>query len=107
MRIIFEDLVEGGGRIVLPQHARAVLAHSPEDPEIRGRCSRVAWLLAKAGTGAQVAVDDRGRLYLPAWLRQACATGAVGTLSGDSAVLVASTGLLDGLGDLLTRGSGD
>lgn len=90
------------GRVILPGHARQALARSPGDPKVRARAARVTWVLAKGGTGAQTSVDARGRVYLPAWLRPACSSGAlVGTRSTDGLVVVCSTGVLDAFGDRL------
>jgi hypothetical protein len=51
-----------------------------------------------------VVIDVRGRLRLPAWLRLAAdATGTVlvGRRTNPGVVVVAGTGVLDGIGDLL------
>jgi hypothetical protein len=64
----------------------------------------VAFLLRPDGPGAAVAIDGRGRVRLPAWLRGAAlAAGGVvvGVRRDPALVVVAPTGVLDGVGDLL------
>ena len=69
-----------------------------------GTCHRLAFLLRPAGPGAEVAIDGRGRVRLPAWRRAvAHATGGVliGTRRSPAVVVVAPTSVFEGVGDLL------
>jgi hypothetical protein len=93
--------VEPTSRIILPAEARAILGVVGT---ARGTCNRVAFLLRPDGPGAEVAIDGRGRVRLPAWLRAAAhATGGVlvGTRRSPAVVVVAPTSVFDGVGDLL------
>jgi hypothetical protein len=93
--------VEPTSRVVLPAQARALLGVAGA---IHGSCNRVAFLLTPDGPGAEVAIDGRGRVRLPAWLRAAAqaADGVlVGTRSDPALVVVAPVGVLDPVGDLL------
>jgi hypothetical protein len=93
--------VEPSCRVVLRGEARVVLGAASE---VRGACNRVAFLLRPDGPGAAVVIDGRGRVRLPAWLRGA-ALAAGGVLVGirrdPALVVVAPTGVLDGVGDIL------
>ena len=97
--------VEATGRLVLPAEARAALGATTGRPSpVRGGCNRVALVLRSDGAGAVIAADRRGRLRLPVWLRRAAAGSGsllVGTRLGRPMVVIASTGVLDGLGDAL------
>lgn len=100
--------VEDVGRIVLPVPARRALGlRSGNALEIRGRSHRVALILRRSGDdggGVPMGVDGRGRLSLPAWLRQATAASGsvlVGTCADPVLVVVTPVGVLDGLGSRL------
>lgn len=89
------------GRIALPPDARQALAWIPGDTvEVHGRFGRLALVLRRDGAGVALAVDGRGRLYLPVWLRRTDAL-LVGTRADRQLVVVAPVGVLDGIGDLL------
>jgi hypothetical protein len=93
--------VEPTSRVVLRAEARAVLGMART---AWGACNRVAFLLRPDGPGAEVAIDGRGRVRLPAWLRAAAhATGGVlvGSRPEPAVVVVAPTSVLDGVGALL------
>jgi bifunctional DNA-binding transcriptional regulator/antitoxin component of YhaV-PrlF toxin-antitoxin module len=97
--------VEATGRLVLPAEARSALGATSGQPSaVRGGCNRVALVLRTDGAGAVIVVDRRGRLRLPVWLRRAAAGSGsllVGTRHARPMVVIASTGVLDGLGDTL------
>jgi len=98
--------LEQTGRIRLPTTAQDVLEVG-SGGSVRGRSSRLALVLAKEAPGAAMAVDGRGRLYVPVWLRQAAAESRallVGTHIDPAVVVVAGVGVLDGIGDLLAGG---
>lgn len=64
-------------------------------------------MLRVEGRGRRITVDRRGRLYVPAWLRQGARTWLlVGTQAAASIVVVAPRSLLDGLGDRLLGEAG-
>lgn len=89
------------GRIALPAEARDALGWSPgETVDVRGRSNRLALVLRCDGAGVALAVDGRGRLYLPVWLRRPDAL-LVGTRIDRPLVVIAPVGVLDGIGDLL------
>ena len=96
--------VELTSRIVLPADAREVLGTAVA---VRGWCNRVALVITPDGPGAEVAIDGRGRLRLPTWLRDgehAAGGVLVGTRNDPAAVVVAPTGVLDAVGNLLLEG---
>ena len=71
-----------------------------------GGCHRVAMVLQRDGGGAPMVVDGRGRLSVPAWLRQGPgASMVVGTRYDAPVVVVAPSTVLDRLGDLLAGSS--
>jgi hypothetical protein len=98
--------VEAQGRLRLPPAARAVLdVADGESTVVRAFVNRVALVLRREGNGAVLAVDGRGRLPLPVWLRHTAPGGlAVVGAQADPVcpvVVVGSTRILDGLGDVL------
>jgi hypothetical protein len=98
--------IEAQGRLRLPAAARAALdATGGTSTRVRSISGGVALVLRLDGTGGgvTVTVDGRGRLRLPVWLRQAAPEGlvVVGTRDDPAGVVVASTRVLDGLGELL------
>jgi len=108
--------VDPGGRVRLPPPARRALG-AETGGVIARAAARGAVLVVRASgdvAGVPVAVDGRGRVSLPAWWRRACAGGAcavatrtgTGEAAGDAAgegalVMLAPTGVLDGLADVL------
>lgn len=91
------------GRVALPAEARRAFGARPgERISVRGRCHRVALVVAPDGAGAAMTVDSRGRLVVPAWLRRGPDAGMVVAIRRDTPVIVvAPTTVLDGLGDIL------
>jgi len=88
------------GRVRLPAPAIEVLGVSAGG-EVWARSSRLALIVRTQGPGAAVAVDGRGRMFLPVWLRQAAGPARqllVGTEAAQGLV-VAAVGVLDGIGD--------
>jgi DNA-binding transcriptional regulator/RsmH inhibitor MraZ len=90
--------VEPTGRITLPSGARQVLGS--------GSCAQAVTrdgvlVLHRRDGGASLAIDRRGRLVLPAWLRTpARSSGSVvvaARASGVPAVVVAPTDVLEGI----------
>jgi len=90
--------VEPTGRITLPSGARQVLGS--------GSCAQAVTregmlVLHRRDGGASLAIDRRGRLILPAWLRTpARSSGSVLVAAravGTPAVVVAPTGVLEGI----------
>jgi bifunctional DNA-binding transcriptional regulator/antitoxin component of YhaV-PrlF toxin-antitoxin module len=92
--------VEVVGRITLPDGARQVLG---VDTVVRVVCRDLMLVLRRDGVGASVRIDRRGRLSIPAWLRQATqSSGSVLVAARSEAtptVVVAATGILDDLMD--------
>jgi hypothetical protein len=94
------------GRVRLPAPAIQALGVSTGG-EVWVRSSRLALVLEAKGPGAKVAVDGRGRMFVPVWLRQAAEPARqllVGTPAAQGLVVVAAVGVLDGIGDLLAGG---
>jgi hypothetical protein len=102
------------GRVGLPWAARRALGAAAGTAMTARAVARGAVLVLRAdpdgaGAGAVLALDGRGRVRLPLWWRRACASGAcaVATRAGTAAVAEASlvvlapTGVLDGLADVL------
>jgi len=90
--------VEPTGRITLPTEARQVLgSESWAQAATRGGML----VLHHRGVGANLAIDRRGRLILPAWLRAAArSSGSVLVAAravGTPAVVLAPTDLLEGI----------
>lgn len=96
--------LEPCGRLLLPDETRRALEAGPGDrAEVRGVCRRAALVLRADGGGRRMAVDGRGRLYVPAWLRRQNGEElVVGTHIATSIVVVTSPSWLDALGDELT-----
>ena len=95
------------GRIRLPASAIEVLA-AGVGGEVWARSLRLAVVVRPEGPGARLAVDGRGRMFVPVWLRHAAAESRqvlVGTETDKALVLIATVGVLDGIGDLLAGGS--
>jgi bifunctional DNA-binding transcriptional regulator/antitoxin component of YhaV-PrlF toxin-antitoxin module len=94
--------IERTGRVALPAAARAAVA-GRESLRVSAR-GEVA-LLRRGGGGRAVAVDGRGRIVVPRWLRTAAEPD--GTLlvgigtdhDGEPIVLLAPPRLLDGFAD--------
>ena len=99
--------VDPKGRVVLPADARIALGAPPgRQTSVHGICHRVALVLSPDDAGAEMGVDTRGRLGLPAWLRRGPATAmVVGTRGDRPLVVVAPASVLDAVGDLLTGSS--
>ena len=95
--------LELNGRLLLPVEARhALRAGARGHGDAIGRCHGAALVLRSAGHGRPLAIDGRGRLYVPVWLRRSplpCLL--VGTHAAASVVVVAPASVLDGLGDQL------
>jgi DNA-binding transcriptional regulator/RsmH inhibitor MraZ len=95
----YQDVaVEQSGRITLPPEARHVLGtESFALAATRGGML----VLHDHGAGASLAIDGRGRLILPAWLRAASrSSGSVlvaARAAGLPAVVLAPADVLDGL----------
>jgi len=98
--------VDPKGRVALPAEARLVLEVAQgRRTSVRGVCNRVALVVRAEGPGAAVAVDARGRLAVPVWLRRPPpAPVVVGTQQDTAVVVIAPTTVLEGLGDLLVGG---
>jgi hypothetical protein len=98
--------LEPTGRLVLPAEARTALGATTGQPTpVRGVCNRVALVLRASGAGTAIAVDGRGRLRLPTWLRRAnhrSGSLLVGTRRGSPLVVIAPAGVLDGPGGMVT-----
>lgn len=105
--------VDPGGRVRLPPAARRVLGAETGGVTALA-VARGAVLVVRAdhsgdGAGVSLSVDGRGRVSLPVWWRRACTGGAcaVATRAGAGAtgegalVVLAPTGVLDGLADVL------
>jgi len=108
--------VDPGGRVRLPPPARRALGAETGSVIARAAARGAVLVVQESGDGAgvQVAVDGRGRMSLQEWWRRACAGGAcavatragtgeaVGDAAGEGALVVlAPTGVLDGLADVL------
>jgi hypothetical protein len=94
------------GRVSLPAPAIQVLGVSTGG-EVWARSGRLALVVRAEGPGAAVAVDGRGRMFVPVWLRQAAGPARqllVGTKATPGVVVVVAVGVLDGIGDLLVGG---
>jgi hypothetical protein len=91
------------GRVTLPAAARHMLGAAAGGATVRALWRDVALVVRLAGPGRSMAVDDRGRVVVPVWLRRAAApsgTVLVGAWPGPApVVVVAATGVLDGFGD--------
>ena len=96
--------LEPTGRLVLPVEARHALGvRAGHRTPLRGICQRVALVVRTDGSGALMAVDGRGRLLVPTWLRKGTAAAVVvGTRHDEPIVVVAPTAVLDALGDVLS-----
>ncbi len=85
-----------------PPSPTALEAGPGDRAEVRGVCRRAALVLRADGGGRRMAVDGRGRLYVPAWLRRQNGEElVVGTHIATSIVVVMSPSWLDALGDEL------
>ena len=103
--------VEPIGRVTLPVEARAVLhADGAADGlggdaagDVRALCRDLALVLRGDGAGASLTVDGRGRLFLPAWLRQATVSSGSVLVAfrcvEQPMVVLRATGVLDALVD--------
>jgi hypothetical protein len=94
------------GRVRLPAPAIHVLSVSAGG-EVWARSSRLALVVSTEEPGATIAVDGRGRMFVPVWLRQAAGSSRqllVGTNVTQGLVVVAGVGVLDGIGELLAGG---
>jgi DNA-binding transcriptional regulator/RsmH inhibitor MraZ len=96
--------VEASGRVRLPSVARRALGATPGGMTARAM-PRGGILVVRSddAAGAALHIDGRGRLSLPAWWRRVCAGGAcaVATRTTGPLVVLAPTGVLDGLADVL------
>jgi hypothetical protein len=98
---------EPGGRLRLPAEAQAAIGFRPGASfEVSGLCQRVGLVIALDHFGgASLTVDPWGRLMLPAWLRRGAERSLlIGSDVDGSMVVVAPTGVLDSVGELLTGG---
>jgi DNA-binding transcriptional regulator/RsmH inhibitor MraZ len=90
--------VEPIGRITLPADARHLLG---TEVLVQAVSRERMLVLRRAGVGASLPIDGRGRLILPAWLRGAARSSGSVLVSARSAaiptVLLAGTGLLEDL----------
>jgi hypothetical protein len=90
--------VEPTGRITLPPGARQVLG---SEPSVQAVSRAGVLVLHRAGVGASMPIDARGRLILPAWLRGAArSSGSVlvaARAASVPAVVLATTDLLEEL----------
>jgi len=97
--------VEQIGRISLPPLARQVLG---SEPGVRVVSHELALVLGPGDVGAKARIDGRGRLFLPAWLRQATQSSSsvlvAARTDGSPTVVLVATGILD---DLLDRVGGE
>lgn len=95
--------LEPSGRLLLPGEARHALGTAERGHgDAIGMCHGAALVLRPSGHGRPMAIDGRGRLYVPVWLRRnqvPCLL--VGTHAAASVVVVAPAWVLDGLGDQL------
>jgi len=95
--------LEPSGRLLLPVEARDALGTGARGHgDAIGMCHGAALVLRSSGHGRPMAIDGRGRLYVPVWLRRSplpCLL--VGTHAAASVVVVAPASVLDGLGDQL------
>ena len=100
------------GRVGLPPVARRALGAGTGGVAVRAAARGAVLALRVArdgnGAGAPLVVDGRGRVPLPAWWRRACAGGACAVATRTAArvgeaplVVLAPTGVLDGLADVL------
>jgi bifunctional DNA-binding transcriptional regulator/antitoxin component of YhaV-PrlF toxin-antitoxin module len=93
------------GRVTLPAAARQVLGAAGGGAKVRGLWWDVALVVRPAGPGRSMAVDGRGRLVVPVWLRQAVDPSASVLVGVRAAVapivVVAPTRVLDRLGEIL------
>ena len=94
--------VERSGRVTLPADVRRVLGVGEFVSAVTGD----VLLLRRTGVGARLSMDSRGRVVLPAWLRQAARlSGSVvvaARLSELPLVVIADTVVLDELVDCVT-----
>jgi hypothetical protein len=91
--------LEPCGRLLLSPEARVVLGARPGDVlDVRGLCGPTALALQPAGRGRAITIDRRGRIYVPAWLRQR-PSYLIGTRADPATVVIAPTTVLDDLGD--------
>jgi DNA-binding transcriptional regulator/RsmH inhibitor MraZ len=90
--------VEPSGRITLPSGARQALGSGSWSQAVIREGMLV---LHQSDGGASLAIDRRGRIILPAWLRTpARSSGSVLVAAravGTPAVVVASTAVLEGI----------
>lgn len=94
--------LESCGRLRLPVEARAALGAGALGGDLRGVCHRDVLGLSAARGGRPMPIDGRGRLYVPAWLRQRSVPWLlIGANPADSTVVVAPTSVLDSLGNQL------
>ena len=97
--------VDPAGRVGLPPAARRVLGAETCGVTARAVARGSGLVVRPGGAGAPITVDRRGRLSVPVWWRRACVPAgavAVATRAGESPLVVlAPTGVLDGLADVL------
>lgn len=95
--------LEPSGRVRLPTAACAALeAHLGSSVEVSGVCHSDAFVVRAAGDGRRLTIDQRGRLYVPAWVRRGGnASLIVGTRHRDRIVVLAAPTVLDRVGDVL------
>jgi hypothetical protein len=92
------------GRISLPVAARDVLEVTHVGRTVHATGRRAGLILRLDGIGRPLAVDGRGRLTLPVWLRHAthgAGTALLAAAIDAPLVLVASTSLLDAVADAM------
>jgi hypothetical protein len=97
--------VEATGRVRVSPAARQALGAGPGGVTVRCVSRGAVLVVRSGGGGAPMVVDGRGRLSLPVWWRRVCVpTGAVAvaTRAGECPLVVlAPTGVLDGLAEVL------
>lgn len=97
--------LEPTGRLLLPVEACRALA-ATSGAEVRGVCHATVLVLTPGGGGRRLTIDARRRLYVPVWVRRGHDTTlVVGTQRANPIVVVASTELLDPIGNQMAGGT--
>ncbi len=99
--------VEKTGRISLPTAARSALGVEDGHGAFAGICHATSLVLRPGGPESRntFRADGRGRLQIPVWLRRHDPPALlVGALVDQGVVVIASTSLLDDVGDGLLLG---
>lgn len=95
--------LDHAGRLSLGRAATSLLGTRP----LRLRWHNLALLVdvAEDAAGPSVSIDERGRLLVPAWLRQRGRDVLVGLRAEEPQLLIAPVEVLDRLGDVLAEGA--